>query len=307
MTTSLDAAMRRLTDAAIRDRTDRVESRIGSIVELLEAASIPAIVLKGPATRLRLYATDEPRPTADIDLLVEARNFRRATRILHGARGYRRVDRHGHSDALRARDEPDVDLHLTLPYATVPPSQVFAVLAAHRVPLAIGDGPTVPVLDLPAHAVHLAIHAAVNRFEHDDRTFEEWRRAFEALGDDLDVAGRVATAIGADVVWDAARRALDPAVEPATIAASLPPWEIVPRVRSLRGAAASGIPARVRWRDAQRLVALQLSDDTLNKWRADQGLTPAVPGTVTTRLSKLHRLIVVGGRGARRIVTRSAP
>ncbi len=299
-----EAALRRLADAAQRARTDRIESQIPHLVELLHDADIEVVVLKGPSTRHRLYGTDEPRPTADVDLLVDPVRFARATRVLRGA-GYRRVDRHGHSDALSAPgdDRADVDLHLALPFVTKRPRVAFATLYAHRSVLAIRDR-EIPVLDEPAHAVHLAIHAAVNRFEETDRTLDEWRRAYDRLGDDDRAEARtVAARLGLGAVWRLAVTALEASAPRQELVEALPLWEIEPRVASLRRAVRSGVPARVRWRDFQRMVALQLGDGALAKWRAARGMAPVRPRSPTAVLSKAHRLFAVTFQGLRRLLT----
>jgi len=66
-------------------------------------------------------------------------------------------------------------LHFGLPFTTVPLARAFANLSDRTSRLAL-DGQVVPVLDVPTHVVHLALHAAQNRFAPDHRSFDEWRR-----------------------------------------------------------------------------------------------------------------------------------
>lgn len=297
-------ALERLATVASQADTDRIEAAIPPQVEALQRAGVGVIVLKGPVTRARLYGPDERRPVADIDLLVDPSGFARAARVLTAA-GFHRVDRHGHSDTFVSDrpDTPEIDLHLTLPYVTVPPRRAFRVFGAHTELLTVAGTP-VPVLDVPAHVVHLAIHAAVNRFATGGRTFEEWRRGHDLLGDDDRVAAwDVAAHLGVLPVWELAVQALDadtPA-ERAARAAELPTWEVEARLASARRFLASGTPVRVKWRDLERLVALQLSDDTLNVWRAKSGRAPLASGSWQIRAAKPLRLVVVGSRGLGRV------
>ncbi len=300
---SIDEALDRFATVVARAATEKVEAQIPPLAARFEAHGIDVIVLKGPVTRSRLYTDDERRPVADIDVLVDPTAFRRAARVLVAA-GYRRYDRHGHSDAFTrgTDDDADVDLHLTLPYVTVSPKRAFAVLAAHRTTLAVA-GTQVPVLDRPAHVVHLAIHAAVNRFEPDQRSSTEWERGLAGLGDD-DVARAetVADRLGVGPIWDLARRALADDADRTALLAERPTWEAVPRVWSIRGFATSGTPLWVKWRDVQRLVALQLADSTVNAWRAKRGAAPLPGGSLRIAVEKLRRFVTVSTLGLARIV-----
>lgn len=296
-------ALERLATAAAHAATDWVEAAIPDHVAALQRAGIRVIVLKGPVTRNRLYGTDERRPVADVGLLVDPSGFRRAARVFE-AGGFTRVDRHGHSDTFvsDAPRVPDVDLHLTLPYVTIAPRRAFAVFSAHTTTMRVAGVP-VPVLDVPAHVVHLAIHAAVNRFTTTGRTFDEWRRGHASLADvDAVVARQIAGRLGIADIWDSAVWALaaDTPAERAARAAELPTWEVEARAASARRFLASGTPLWVKWRDLERLVTLQLSDDTLNVWRAKSGRAPLEPGSWKIRAAKPLRLVAVSARGAGR-------
>lgn len=298
---TLDEALERLATVAARAATDEIEARIPGMVARFEARGIDVILLKGPVTRRRLYADDERRPVADIDLLVDPASFRRASRVLVEA-GYRRVDRHGHSDAFSRDDDVDVDLHLTLPYVTVSPKRAFAEFADHATTLEVA-GTAVPVLDAPAHVVHLAIHTAVNRFDPAVRSSLEWARGLASLTPtDVADAEVIADRLGVRTIWDLACRSLSDAADLDGLLAERPTWEAVPRVWSVRGFLRSGTPAQVKWRDFDRLVALQWSDDVVNKWRAKRDRPPLEPGSMRIRLEKVLRLISVSGRGMARIV-----
>lgn len=306
MTVDEAEALQRLAATRTRQQTRQVEAQIPEIVALLQRADIAVIVLKGPVTRRRLYASDEIRPVADIDLLVDPKRFRRASAVLR-RNGYQRVDRHGHSDTFRSSDErrSDVDLHLTLPFATAHPRNVFATLSRHTTTLDLANV-EVPVLDEPAHAVHLAIHGAVNRFDPASRTLDEWRRAHAGCDEaNLATARSVATAIGATTIWDLAIRNVDADEDSGGRVDALPLWEVEPRLDSARAAWRAGLPLQVRQRDLQRMVALQLSDATLDVWRRDRGIPALPPGTPRLRraAAKTRRLFDVSGRAARRLAT----
>lgn len=298
---SQDEALERLATVVSHAATDRIEAAIPGYVTALQRAGVGVVLLKGPVTRHRLYGPDERRPVADVDLLVDPSGFGRAARVL-AARGFTRVDRHGHSDTFVSNepDVPDVDLHLTLPYVTITPRRAFAVFTAHTTTMRVAGAP-VPVLDVPTHVVHLAIHAAVNRFSTVGRTFDEWRRGHDGLEADglVPVARGVAAELGVAHIWDIAVRALaaDTVVARAGCAADLPTWEVVARAASARRFVVSGTPLWVKWRDLDRLVALQWSDDTLNKWRAKTGKPPLAPGSWRIRAAKPLRLVTVSARG----------
>lgn len=296
------AALDRLATIVTNENTDRVEAHIPALVTAFEDAGVDVVVLKGPVTRRRNYESGERRPVADIDVLVDPSRFRRASRVLT-SRGYRRVDRHGHSDAFAGGvSDPDVDLHLTLPYVRLAPAKAWKVFAAHRTGLDV-DGATLPVLDEPAHTVHLAIHAAVNRFDPGHRSLEEWRRGYATLDDDARaVAEDIAADLGVQSIWSAAVHASSDTADRVALAASLPVWEAVPRVRSLHGYIGSGTPLWVKWRDFQRLATLQWSDDTVNKWRGRRGRAPLPPGGWRIRIDKPVRLVAVSCAGMARLV-----
>lgn len=312
-------ALDRFATVVSNAQTDRVEAQIPPLVAMLEAAGCDVIVLKGPVTRSRLYGDDERRPVADIDVMVDPASFRRASRALRRV-GFERVDRHGHSDAFAYREQTvadhatgvstgggpsrraDIDLHLTLPYVTVPPRKAFEVFTRNRT-LSDVAGEPVPVLDPPAHVVHLAIHAAVNRFDPASRSLSEWRRGLDSLdGSDRAMARTVAMDLGAEKIWHLACRALQDGADPQQISAELPTWEVEVRATSARRFLESGTPPAVKWRDLQRLVTLQLSDETLNVWRAKGGHSPLESGSIRIRLAKPVRLVTVSARGLGRMV-----
>lgn len=132
----------------------RNDQAAATMVAGLEAAGIPVLLLKGPATRELLGQPD--RDSADIDILVPAAARRRAGSVLRQD-GYRR-SRGIHSENWTHPTQAAVDLHRTLPRVGVGPRAVWRILSGgHRVIDVAGR--QVPVLSTPAGLVHLAIHA----------------------------------------------------------------------------------------------------------------------------------------------------
>jgi len=286
-----------------RIATARTEGKIPHLVGVLTAAGIDVIVLKGPVTRQRLYGPGEARLVSDVDLLVPPRSFRRAGRVLADD-GFEMVDRSGHSDALH-RPDVWVDLHLALPFTTVSPATAFEVLAAHRAALTVA-GHVVPVLDEAAHVVHLALHAAQNTFDPDQRSMEEWRRGWASLSvTEAAVAGTVARSLGADATWALAQHALREPARGRVLAQDLPPrrfsWSSASIARFVR----SPIPVRVRARVVEAALRHELSDEKLATWRDRRGLSPVIPGTAAGRWAKVTRLANSVLATARRTIHRS--
>lgn len=194
---SAPASVRRALDAGrlryLGLRNDRLT------VELFDrmcAAGLRPLVLKGATTRALLALPD--RPSADVDLLVQPRDRRRAERVLR-AGGYRR--KLGvHADNWTSADGPPVDLHRTLPRLRVGGAEAWGLLQAYRTSLDLGVG-AVDALDRPAHLVHLAIHAT-----QDDsaRSRADLRRGAE-LADEacLDAAAALSVRLGVGdlVAW----------------------------------------------------------------------------------------------------------
>ncbi len=181
-----------------RLHAERHEAQTARLVAALQAAGADVIVLKGVGTARLLYG-DEPRVAADVDVLVRPGDGRRAAAALR-LLGYRRQDVAPHATTWIHPVDAPVDLHVTLPRSTRPPTQVWAVLSAHRSPVELrpavaAPAVSVPVLDAPALAAHLAVHRtqgaagpqvaedlrrAVARF--DDLTWLEARDVASELG-----------------------------------------------------------------------------------------------------------------------------
>lgn len=281
------AALGRFAQQLERNATEATEQRIPDLVRLLDDAGIPSIVLKGPVTRQRLYADDEVRPTADVDLLVPSRQFRRAGAVPRD-HGYEQVQLGGHADSWRNGDGY-LDLHLTLPFVTIAPRRTFEVLSEHTTTLVVA-GEAVPVLDELAHAVHLAVHAAQNDFDPEHRSFDEWRRGMSSLGGDHDAARAVAVQLGAEATWDLACEALLPAADRVALAARLPARKPEASLRAAAPFLRSPIPATVRLRATRAHLHYQLSPEVLDARRRDRGRPPIGPGRAALARARLAHL-----------------
>lgn len=246
--------------------------------------------MKGPVTRLRLYAPNEPRPVADVDLLVAARGHRRA-RTAMATLGYRRIVTGIHSDVLRG-PSGDVDLHFALPFTSVPLSRAFAALRDCTGHLAL-DGHIVPVLDVPTHVVHLALHAAQNRFDPEHRSFDEWRRGLASLHDaDQFRATETARRFGVGPVWKTSIAALEPGADLTHLALTLPRRRPPPTAGGIVAFARSPLAPRLRWRAVRALVHAQASDRLVDAWRAERGLAPVPRETLALTRAKVERFEV---------------
>jgi hypothetical protein len=148
-----------LVGAAIAMGVDALATELAGA---FTAAGLDWIVLKGPALRLALYP-DGDRSYRDLDILVPADREWRCYDVLR-ALGLRPIAGYGEPEAIAlhhewGRGEEWVDVHVTLTGATAPPAVVWRALAAHRVDVELGGG-RIPVLDHPALALHVALHAA---------------------------------------------------------------------------------------------------------------------------------------------------
>ncbi len=133
----------------------------------LQEAGVPSILLKGAAVATWLYQDGAARPYGDIDLLVSPGDFDRAKATLaelgyvHRLAGAAACEFGPNEQELVRPDGICIDLHhrlLGVPSST----RCWEVLSGRTVPLALGSGAEVEVLDEPARAMHLALHAAQN-------------------------------------------------------------------------------------------------------------------------------------------------
>lgn len=146
-------------------RLDRVAA---TAVERLRAAGVPSILLKGATIATWLYDAGEPRPYRDVDLLVSPSQAQRAKEVL-AELGYAHAMRGAHPAEVGPKEEelfgPDgvcIDLHLGFLGMNAPLQRCWDILVRRTERFQLGGGTQVQVLDLPARALHLALHAAQN-------------------------------------------------------------------------------------------------------------------------------------------------
>lgn len=137
-------------------------------VEHLRERGVTPILLKGPAIATWLYDDGMPRPYRDIDLLVAPAEFEKATAVL-AELGYTPRLLGAHPSELGAKEldlvGPDnqcLDLHHGLLGASRSSQECWNVLMHHTVTLRLAGRTEVAALDIPARAMHLALHAAQN-------------------------------------------------------------------------------------------------------------------------------------------------
>ena len=155
----------------------------GQLVAALERAGVPSVVLKGPSLREWLYEPDEARLSVDIDLLLAEGDLAAGAGVLaeHGYAhlGPDAVGRDRPScDVWESRDRAVlVELHVTLAGVGVAPDDAWAVLSSRTEPMTVG-GIRVPVLAVPARAMHVALHAAQHGARH-AKTLADLERAID--------------------------------------------------------------------------------------------------------------------------------
>jgi Uncharacterised nucleotidyltransferase len=124
----------------------------------LHAAGVPAIVLKGASVARWLY-DDTPRYSSDVDLVVAPASLEAAEAVLRSlAFQPSHGDEHAR-DWARERDGMVVDLHETIVGVHVDPEVLWAELTSESERMELA-GEEIAVLNPPARALHLALHAA---------------------------------------------------------------------------------------------------------------------------------------------------
>lgn len=191
-----------------------LDCRAADAVERLRSAVIPSILLKGASIATWLYDDGEVRPYIDVDLLVPPSQFRTATAVL-GELGYRpRLI--GADPAELGPKELDlispenvcIDLHSGFIGASRPAGECWDIVARRTMTMRLGRGTEVQVLDVPARAMHLALHAAQNG-PVDSKALNDLERGLARLTrDDWVEATRIADQLGATEAFAAGLRLL---------------------------------------------------------------------------------------------------
>jgi hypothetical protein len=163
-------------------QTMAVDRMTCEVVTAFRQQDIPSVLLKGPSIAQWLYPLGG-RSYGDSDLLVSQR-----AKALEGLGfGQPIRGRAAHAHTYRRADPRAglvlcVDLHRSLPYVTVPPSEAWRVLSSQTEEIRLGDV-DIAVLGIPQRILHIAMHAAQHAFES-TKPLEDLRRAIEAV--DLD-------------------------------------------------------------------------------------------------------------------------
>ena len=149
--------------AAFRFSVDRVTAEAG---RALAAASLPFILLKGPAIASWLYSPERPRFYVDTDLLVRGGDWDAAATVL-GSLGFEddlgplahpRMESGAGHPWVRPADGAAVDLHRTLFGVGAEPEALWAAFSAGAGRMRVG-GVDVAVPGPPARLLHIALHA----------------------------------------------------------------------------------------------------------------------------------------------------
>jgi hypothetical protein len=142
-----------------------LDAAAAEVTRALRRNEIPSRLLKGAALGVWLYDGAE-RTYVDVDLLVSPRDLERVEEVLRqldfspadGATA--RGDRPRHARVWgRAADGAAIDLHTTLAGVGVDAQEAWDVLAP-RVDRTVVEGENVEILDEPARALHVVLHAA---------------------------------------------------------------------------------------------------------------------------------------------------
>lgn len=197
------APNRALLDAARALGCDQVSAEV---VGALQAAGIPAILLKGPSIARWLYPSGG-RTYVDTDLLVPAAEFGRAGTVLRSL-GFTELVAGLHPFEQGAETSFDrraelgrgpggtVDLHRNLPMLPTPDGLLWQAFSADTETVPVG-GVELRVLGRTALALHVVVHAVQHGFQcHTD---EDLRRAITVMSADdwrpvADLAARLGIA-----------------------------------------------------------------------------------------------------------------
>ncbi|WP_205698111.1 nucleotidyltransferase family protein [Conexibacter sp. SYSU D00693] len=246
-----------------------VDAATREVVSGLQAAGLPCVVLKGPSVAAWLYAEGE-RGYVDSDVLVPRWHAEAAAGVLRGLGFEAAQDAEGRRSEVsrpwrRRADDRSVDLHVSVHGATEAPERVWDLLAERVRPLDLGPA-QVPVLDVPARALLVALHAQQHADRPGGKPFEDLRRALAQTDDATwDAAATLALALGAERSFVEGLRLL-PAGEAVLARMALgramsgraaPLRVALLRVRSARGG-----------RQARAAVRLLVPAPTTMRWRS---------------------------------------
>jgi hypothetical protein len=144
-----------------------IDAGTAELIERLERVGVRALLLKGASVARWLYPNGTGRSYDDCDLLVGPLDFATAEHVLRSAGFTGLLAEMGmpswwceHATVWRRRsDGLCVDLHRTLVGVCVDDATTWRVLSTEPDEIVVA-GRRVPVLGLPARALHVALHAA---------------------------------------------------------------------------------------------------------------------------------------------------
>ena len=165
------------------------ETATAELVTALRAEDVRSIVLKGPPLRRWLYGNDRFPASMDVDLLVPWPRLDAIDRALQKL-GWRFLGRDAIGPGRPFRlvwqqpgDGMLLELHRSIAGMGVQGDEAWEILSK-RTETTMVQKVEVEVLDVPARALHLALHAA----QHGaglERTTEDLRRALQKLPDSV--------------------------------------------------------------------------------------------------------------------------
>jgi hypothetical protein len=195
VSTSGVAPSRRSLAAASNLRRDVLATQV---VTRLRKSGIRSILLKGPTICRWLYPEGDVRVYSDVDLLVEPSLLREAERVLAESGWFHPPDdpweRDGpwHARELQKPGESiPIELHRTLSGVGVSPDVAWRVLAERSIEFPL-LGVSVEALDIPARALHVALHAAQDGGGRSKSSLDLRRALHRVVRSDWEGAARLA-------------------------------------------------------------------------------------------------------------------
>jgi len=190
-------------------RNLQIDRMIAEVFDAFAAASIEAILLKGPAIAGWLYAEGEIRAYGDGDFLVQRGQWEAASTVLRKLGFQEDIARLEHPNLESFASYPwgretegagmqSIDMHATLAGIVADFQRVWSVLSSGTAEILIA-GRRVPILGEPARTMHIALHAA---HHHEGKPMRDLERALERLDDGLwSQAAAVAEALDATAAF----------------------------------------------------------------------------------------------------------
>lgn len=154
----------------------RIDQVTAEVTTALREASIPSMLLKGPAIATWLYTGDRPRIYTDSDLLLRKRDWDKALGLIEGL-GFEddlgplehpRMESGAGYPWARRSDSANIDLHYTLFGIEADPEELWTAFAEDAVLENVG-GAEVSLPSYPARLLHIALHAV----QHGGDTWEK--------------------------------------------------------------------------------------------------------------------------------------